>query len=304
MNKTNKSVILTGVKTIFSNFNADFDGLPRQTSDGIYYASPFALKYAIKKYWEENGEQVFNLKSYNRVEEDGSVKIKPNTLAQRYNSLHPEVTNETSIVEKIQKFYNYIDNKNFGFISTNLETNFGAKGVAQITMGKNLFEDTNTYTDNLLAQYSSGEDKGQTTNGGKSFVDFALYNYVTTVNPKHLDEFKKYSNLEIDYSNVEFNKLLDGLKNGATNLESASKQGCSTSYVLQIDLKDGLPFIGVDYNTLIKVEYNKETSELIIDLSKVTEFINHYSDKIEDAVLYADTFSQKIIGWNGKLESL
>ena len=39
------------VKSINSNYNADFSGQPRTLPDGTVYATDKALKYAIRNYW-------------------------------------------------------------------------------------------------------------------------------------------------------------------------------------------------------------------------------------------------------------
>ncbi len=52
MNKRVYGVV--GVKSIMSNWNADFTGRPKTTSDNMIFGSDKALKYSMKKYWENS----------------------------------------------------------------------------------------------------------------------------------------------------------------------------------------------------------------------------------------------------------
>ncbi|KAI0989463.1 hypothetical protein GJ496_004571 [Pomphorhynchus laevis] len=44
-----------------ANWNADFTGYPKTTSDGNIFGSDKALKYPMKKMWENNGEKILLL---------------------------------------------------------------------------------------------------------------------------------------------------------------------------------------------------------------------------------------------------
>lgn len=70
------------IKSINSNYNADFSGQPRKLPNGTVYATDKALKYSIRNYWKEfcSDEKVFFFKSYDEV-------MKPRTLDERYIEL-------------------------------------------------------------------------------------------------------------------------------------------------------------------------------------------------------------------------
>lgn len=55
------------VKSINSNYNADFSHQPRTLPDGTVYATDKALKYAIKNYLKDmyNDEKIFYFKRFN-----------------------------------------------------------------------------------------------------------------------------------------------------------------------------------------------------------------------------------------------
>ena len=47
-----------GIVSNMANWNADFTGYPKTTSNGEVFGSDKALKYPMKKMWDENGEKV------------------------------------------------------------------------------------------------------------------------------------------------------------------------------------------------------------------------------------------------------
>ena len=46
---------ILGISSIMANWNADFSGYPKTTSDGTTFGSDKALKYPMKKMWENQG---------------------------------------------------------------------------------------------------------------------------------------------------------------------------------------------------------------------------------------------------------
>ena len=64
---------IIGIKSIMSNWNADFSGYPKSTSDGEVFGSDKALKYPMKKMWDDNGEKVLYIKSY-KIDDDSKKK--------------------------------------------------------------------------------------------------------------------------------------------------------------------------------------------------------------------------------------
>jgi CRISPR/Cas system type I-B associated protein Csh2 (Cas7 group RAMP superfamily) len=69
------------IKSINSNYNADFSGQPRKLPNGTVYATDKALKYSIRNYWKKAlKENVFFFKSFDDM-------MKPRTLDERYIEL-------------------------------------------------------------------------------------------------------------------------------------------------------------------------------------------------------------------------
>ena len=70
------------VKSITSNYNADFSHQPRTLPDGTVYATDKALKYTVRNFWNDfyPDERVFFFKSFND-------KLQPRSLDERYLQL-------------------------------------------------------------------------------------------------------------------------------------------------------------------------------------------------------------------------
>ena len=54
MNKRVYGVL--GISSIMANWNADFSGFPKTTSDGETFGSDKALKYPMKRMWDNEGK--------------------------------------------------------------------------------------------------------------------------------------------------------------------------------------------------------------------------------------------------------
>ena len=59
----------------YGNWNADFSGYPKSLSDGTIFASDKALKYPMKKMWDNESKKVIYIKSLNE-------KLLPKTLEE------------------------------------------------------------------------------------------------------------------------------------------------------------------------------------------------------------------------------
>ena len=46
-----------GISSIMANWNADFSGYPKSLSDGTIFGSDKALKYPMKKMWDNEGKK-------------------------------------------------------------------------------------------------------------------------------------------------------------------------------------------------------------------------------------------------------
>ena len=123
-----------GIKSIMSNWNADFTGFPKTTSDGNIFGSDKALKYPMKQMWKAEGENVMYTKT---LKEGGS---QPKNLLERYEELYKKIEKKDT-KKTISNLFNAIDVMNFGATFAESEQNISITGVVQIGQGMNKYED-------------------------------------------------------------------------------------------------------------------------------------------------------------------
>ena len=79
---------IIGISSIMANWNADFTGFPKTTSNGDIFGSDKALKYPMKKNWDNLGEKVLYIKSMKISEgKNKEVTLVPKSLKERYEQI-------------------------------------------------------------------------------------------------------------------------------------------------------------------------------------------------------------------------
>ena len=138
-NKTmNKRVYgILGISSIMGNWNADFSGYPKSTTDGNVFGSDKALKYPMKKMWDNEGKKVIYIKSLNE-------KLIPRTLKERYIKVF-EDEDLKDVKKVLTNLMAAVDIKNFGATFAEAGCNIAITGAVQIGQGFNKYIDTNFY---------------------------------------------------------------------------------------------------------------------------------------------------------------
>jgi CRISPR-associated protein Csh2 len=275
-----------GVRAIMSNWNADFTGRPKTTSNGEIFGSDKALKYPIKRMWDDEGKKVLYLKSY--IEDKDS--LRPKTLKERYEELFDKLTKKTPTKEVLKNLFSCTDVKNLGATFAEEGQNLSITGAVQFGQGFNKFEDTNVEIQDILSPFSDGkkvkegEDVNQSTLGTKIMVDEAHYFYGFSVNPNN---YKEYENLLDDFSGYtkeDFEEFKKAAKVAVTRFATNSKFGCDNEFALFIeyDNEKYLP----DLSEYIEFD----SKERVVDLSKIEELVGDDA-KVE---VYADPYKLKV----------
>ena len=115
-----------GISSIMANWNADFSGNPKTVENGDIYGSDKALKYPMKKMWEEQGYPVLYIKS---MKLDGKKQeLLPRTLKERYEYIFQvkDLKNEKT-PEVLQKLFQAVDVKNFGATFAEADNNISIR---------------------------------------------------------------------------------------------------------------------------------------------------------------------------------
>lgn len=298
MTKMKQRVIgLIGIASRMANWNADFTGLPKTTSDGNIFGSDKALKYSIKRLWELNGEKVLYIRSYRVNKGKEGEKLQPQALQERYQQLFDESVSKDSTTV-LKRLFSCVDVMNFGATFAVEGQNIGVTGAVQIGQGFNKYEDTNVEVQDILSPFRNSNEKSQendaTSIGKKVMVDEAHYVYPFTVNPNHYESYiglPGFDDFE-GYTEEAYNAFKEGALIGATALQTNSKSGSENAFSLFIVMKEGtlayLPYLD-PYVTVYK-QANKTT----YDLTAISPILAGIKDQVERIELYLNPYSAEV----------
>lgn len=242
MNKRVYGVL--GIRSIMANWNADFTGYPKSISTGEVFGSDKALKYPMKKMWENQGKKVLYIKSY-KVEESKKeeVNIVPRSLKERYEQIFDckDLTAEKDNKKVIANLFKAIDVKNFGATFAEAGKNFSIIGAVQIGQGFNKYEDTEAQEQPILSPFRDGTDEGakNSTIGTKIVSNEAHYFYPFVINPKAYEEYTQLGFTE-GYTEADYEAFKEAALVGATSFNSNSKIGCENEFAIFVETEEEL----------------------------------------------------------------
>ncbi|WP_459500532.1 type I CRISPR-associated protein Cas7 [Bacillus sp. C1] len=295
MSKWHKRVHgVIGVSSIMSNWNADFSGRPKSTSDGMVFGSDKALKFSMKKYWLNEGEKVLYIKSYKVNEKEG--KLQPKELIERYQEIfNAEVSKKSKTVDVLQNLFSAVDVMNFGATFAVEGQNIGITGVVQIGQGMNKYELTNTESQDILSPFrnSSKENAEASSLGAKIVSNEAHYFYPFSVNPKNYDEYTSFMDGIEGYTEEAYMKFKKASLLSATALNTNSKSGCFNNFALFVTCKEDEPLYLPQLDQYI--EFSKQDNLYIIDMRKIEELLQPFHNKLEGIEVYYNPLTTSIV---------
>ncbi|MEZ4968876.1 MAG: type I CRISPR-associated protein Cas7 [Flavobacteriaceae bacterium] len=280
------------IKSINSNYNADFSGQPRKLPNGTVYATDKALKYSIRNYWKDAlNEKVFYFKSLSEV-------MSPRTLDETYN-LHFGKFNEKDKspelrLEVLRNILKCLDVKLFGGTYAG-KTNISIHGTCQITHGLNRFIENVIYSEQIMSPFRNSNeasaDSTMTTLGSQSRLQEGHYVHHFSVNPKNIEDDINRVKAE-GLTDGDISKLKEGLRKGATYYDSAAKAGTENELLLWVQLKPASKVVLPSFVSLIDINEAKE-----IDLSKVTALLSveHIKNEIEKVEIYYNKSNTEVL---------
>ena len=233
-----------GISSIMANWNADFSGYPKTISDGRTFGSDKALKYPMKKMWDNEGKKVLYIKSMRLSENKGEISLVPRSLKERYDILFGETDKAAAKDSKkvLTNLMTAVDVKNFGATYAESGNNIAITGAVQIGQGFNIYENTEAQEQQILSPFrdaSKESEKGEAKNstlGTKIVSDEAHYVYPFVINPM---AYKELEELEVtegytqeDYDNFKRTALVS-----ATSYATNAKEGCENEFALFVETK-------------------------------------------------------------------
>ena len=287
-----------GIRSMMANWNADFTGFPKTISSGEVFGSDKALKYPMKKMWENEGEKVLYVKSL-KVDsgegKKGETAVRPKSLRERYDEIfETNLKDEKDKTNVMKNLFKAIDVKNFGATFAEEKNNISITGAVQVGQGFNKYANTYVEEQQILSPFrdSSKDEKegeaSQSTLGTKIVSNEAHYFYPFVINPQVYRDFVKMGMTE-GYTEEDYKKFKDAALTSATFFNSNSKLGCENEFALFIEVKEGyyLPELA-QY-----IKFSKEKDCDVIELG-FDELINQFKDNILSVEIYYNTLNVKV----------
>lgn len=286
MKKTNRVYGVIGVGAYMANFNADLSGYPKTTTNNDIFGSDKALKYPMKRMWMSEGDPVLYIKSMKNSE--GSDKIQPRDLNERYTLLFGALDDKTSSKEVLGKLFSATDVMNFGATFAEKKQNISITGAVQINQGFNLFSNTNVLAQDILSPFRNSNEKSEeklaSSMGTKIVTDEAHYVYSFSVNPANYEDFIGLAEGFEGYTAEAYEKFKRATRVATTAFNTNSKSGCENELVLFVELKEDSKLFLANLDRYVTVQ--KHEGNILYNLSKLAEVLEPHHGEIQSIELY------------------
>lgn len=293
MNKRVYGVI--GISSIMANWNADFTGYPKNTTDGTVFGSDKALKYPMKKMWSNQGEKVLYIKSmkFNQVSGEKDMALVPRSLKERYEQIFDveDLKKEKDAVKVLKNLFSAVDVKNFGATFAEEGTNISITGAVQFGQGFNKYEESAACEQQILSPFRDAKDEEakNSTLGTKIVSDEAHYFYPFNINPITYKEFVELGVTE-GYTEEDYEKFKKVALKSATSFSTNAKEGCENEFTLFVEtdeetylpnLSEYMEFTKGKPNTII-LNIGSILNAAINNIQKVEIYYNTLTTKLEE----------------------
>ena len=278
------------IKSVNSNYNADFSHLQRTLPDGSVYATDKALKYTVRNYIDKNypEDNVCYFKSLN-------VDMQTRDLDQNYARFFVDYLkadkNEAFMARKVflGNLLSCLDVRLFGGTFASKTANLSIHGVVQPTHGVNRYVEGIIYSEQIASPFRNSNDNStdsmQTTLGTQFKLQEGHYVHHFSVNPGNLDELTEF----VDNGRLtgeDIAKLKEALRCGVTYYDSSSKAGTENEALLWVELKEESKLVLPSFVDLIEVNAERE-----IDFAKVSTLLS--KEKIKNEISKIELFYNK-----------
>jgi CRISPR-associated protein Csh2 len=279
------------IKSINSNYNADFSHQPRTLPNGTVYATDKVLKYSVRNYWKKVlKEKIFYSKS---LTDEMSPRTLDETLELHFGKI--EDANKNNLRLKVLKnILTCLDVRLFGGTYAG-KTNISIHGTCQITHGVNRFGENVIYSEQIMSPFRNPSDKNvdstMTTLGTQSKLQEGHYVHHFSVNPKNIEDDIKRVGIE-GLSTVDIDKLKEGLRKGVSYYDSAAKAGTENELLLWVQLNEDSKVVLPSFVELVTINEDKT-----IDLKKIQDLLGkeHIKKEIQKIELYYNKGITKVV---------
>lgn len=283
-----------GIKSIMANWNADFSGQPKSISTGEVFGSDKALKYPMKKMWEENGEKVVYIKSF-KSEEDKKegMKVRPKSLKERYEEVFDveDLKKEKDNVKVLTNLFKAVDVKNFGATFAEEGNNISITGAVQITQGFNKYDGHYVEEQQILSPFRDGtkDDADSSTLGSKIVSNEAHYFYSFAINPAVYSNFIDMGVTE-GYTEGDYKKFKEVALVSATAFNTNSKVGCENEFAIFVEAEDDLYL--PELSQFVTFKKSEDKNEII--LKDLYSLLSEVENRIKSIEIYYNPYTTVI----------
>lgn len=279
---------LIGISSKMSNFNADFERMPRQTSNGEYFATDKSIKYLYRDAMDKDYNDLVLMKRSMKLvkDKDGNGLVIPRTLPEKYEYLF-DISHKKDSMDNIMKnIFKCSDVRNFG--ATFAEANISLSGAVQFGMGFNVYEDTVLTELDITSPFrnssSSSEFAAQTTLGKAIVTEEAHYIFPFSISPNAYKEFINAGILEEGYTEEDYKKFKEISLSCASRYKTGVKNNIGNELALFIEFNGNYIIQGLEN----KIAFKNTKNGISCDFSKLNDILNKMSDKIKNIELYID----------------
>ena len=301
-----------GISSKMANWNADFTGYPKTTSNGDIFGSDKALKYPMKKMWDENGEKVLYIKSMTLLSKQDKksktkdVSLVPRTLKERYELLFgiedlKAIKDQTEVYKNL---FNAIDVKNFGATFAEEGNNISITGAVQIGQGLNKYDGVLADEQQILSPFRDSKDleKKQkakkddedieeaknSTLGTKIVTTEAHYFYPFSINPLAYKDYKALGFTD-GYTEEDYSKFKEAALVSVTSYATNAKLGCENEFALFVETEKDLYIPNL--SQYITFEKRKNKGIISVNCGKL---LNSLNEKIKSIEIYYNSYTTAI----------
>jgi CRISPR-associated protein Csh2 len=291
------------VKSINSNYNADFTHQPRTLPDGTVYATDKVLKYSVRN-WLKKTAPDDKIMYFKTLSDD----MQPRDLGETYVKLFGEFPKNDgkdkdvkNRKEVLKNLLTCIDVRLFGGTFAEKGVSLSIHGTTQITHGVNRFPENAIYSEQIASPFRNANEKStdsmQTTLGTQFKLREGHYVHHFSVNPHNLTDLATLSDAEA-LNDEDISKLKAGLSRGVTLYDSSAKSGTENELLLWVQLKPDSKLVLPSFVELITINDDEKRT---IDLSAVSAILArpHVKAAVEKIEIWYDSTASTI---NGKPE--
>jgi CRISPR-associated protein Csh2 len=277
------------IKSINSNYNADFSHQPRTLPDGTVYATDKTLKWSVRNYWKQvKNENVFYSKS---LDENMSPRTLDETYGLHFDKEDLKISDATKKRLKVlESLLSCIDVRLFGGTYAGA-TNISIHGTCQISHGVNRYPENVIYSEQIMSPFRNSGDSSSTntmtTLGSQAKLAEGHYVHHFSVNPKNIEgDVQRIKGIGL--SDEDISKLKEALRKGVSFYDSSSKIGTDNECLVWVQLKADSKTIMPSFVDLVEVNKAKE-----IDFTALSAMLAKHEADIETIEIYINESATK-----------